>query len=97
MLLAVIVLKALAEVSLLALLAQGVLRLFAGASRDRNVIYQLFATVNKPVLRATRLLAPRFVADQHIGLLAFFVMAVIWFGLVLAKVHYYLEQGIRPS
>jgi ABC-type uncharacterized transport system permease subunit len=97
MLFLVTALKALAEVSLLALLAQGVLHLFAGAARDRNPIYGLFATVNRPVLRATRFVAPRFVADPHIGLLAFFLVLVLWFALVLAKVHYYLAQGVRPG
>ena len=93
MLLTVIILKALAEISLVALLAQGVLFLFAGAARERNLIYNLFATINRPVLRATRFAAPRFIADQHVGLLAFFLMAVVWFALLLAKVHFYLQQA----
>lgn len=93
MLLTVIILKALAEISLVALLAQGLLALFAGATRDRNLIYNLFATINRPVLRATRFAAPRFVADQHIGLLAFFLVGVMWFALLLAKVHFYLQQA----
>ncbi len=93
MLLLVIILKGLAEVLLLSLVAQGIMYVFAGATRERNVVYQIFATVNRPLWKVTRFLTPRFIVDPHVGFVSLFLLAVVWFVLVLAKVHYYLEAG----
>ena len=93
MLLAVTVLKGLAEVLLLSFFAQGVLHVFAGGTRDRNPVYQLFVVINKPVWKATRLATPRFIVDAHIGFVSFFLLGVAWFALLLAKVHFYLEAA----
>ncbi len=91
MLLLVIILKGLSEVLLLTFVSQGILYLFAGASRGQNVIYRLFQTVNQPVWKATRFITPRFIVDAHIGFVSFFLLAVAWLVLVLAKVNFYLE------
>ena len=93
MLLLVTVLKGLTEVLLLTFLAQGVLHLFAGGTRERNPIYQVFVLVNKPVWKATRLVTPRLIVDQHIAFVSFFLLAVLWFALLLAKIHYYLAAA----
>jgi len=79
------ILKAVLEVAGLALLGQGLLFLFAGAKRDRNVIYQAFVTVTRPVLRVTRFVTPRVVLDRHIGLVAFLLVALAWFFVLLEK------------
>jgi hypothetical protein len=91
MLLLVIILKALAEVGILSMLAQGLLHAL-GARPDNNFVYRVFATVNAPLFRATRFITPRFVVDQHIWMVTFFLLAVFWVALVLAKVHYVLER-----
>jgi hypothetical protein len=91
MLLAVIILKGVVEVVLFCHVAQGILFLFAGAMRDRNIVYKVFATVNKPVWKATRFITPRFIVDAHIGFVSFFFLSVFWAGLVLAKVYFYLQ------
>ena len=94
MLLAVIFLKALVEIALFALIAQGILWVFAGATRDRNVVYRIFATITRPIIRGTRAITPRFIVDAHVGLVSFFVLSVLWLALVIAKIHFYLElQG----
>ncbi len=95
MLFTVIVFKALVEVALLSMLAQGVLHLFAGARREDNLMYRLFAVVNRPVLRATRAITPRLIVDQHVGFVAFLLLMVVWVGLVAAKVHFFLAQAAR--
>ena len=82
----VIILKALAEVALFAFVGQGILYLFAGASRDRNFVYTTFKMLTSPVTKVTRFIAPRFVVDQHIGFLAFFLLMVVWVGLTVAKI-----------
>ena len=93
MLFVAVVLKALIEVALLALLGQGILYVFAGAGRNENLIYRMFATVTRPAMKAARFLTPRFVLDQHIGLVAFLLLAMLWVAAVFMKVHFFLEQG----
>ena len=82
----VIILKALAEVALFAFLGQGILYLFAGAKRESNFVYTTFKMLTSPATKFTRLIAPRFVVDQHIGFLAFFLLLVLWVGLTAAKI-----------
>ena len=87
MLQSVIILKALAEVALFAFVGQGILYLFAGANRERNFVYTTFKMLTSPVTKVTRLIAPRFIVDQHIGFLAFFLLLVLWAGLTIAKIN----------
>jgi hypothetical protein len=98
MLLAAIILKGVIEVALLVLLGQGILFVFAGAGRHENLFYRIFATVTQPIMRATRFVTPRFIVDQHIGLVAFFLLAILWLMALALKVHYFVEQaGVRPG
>ena len=97
MLLAAIILKALIEVVLIVMLGQGILFVLAGASRHQNLVYRMFATVTGPIMKATRVITPRFILDQHIGLVAFFVLSVLWVVAVALKVHFYIQAtGARP-
>ena len=86
MLQSVIILKALAEVAIFAFVGQGILYLFAGAKRESNFVYTTFKMLTSPVTKITRLIAPRFIVDQHIGFLAFFLLLVLWAGLTVAKI-----------
>jgi len=95
MLTVVVILKALAEIAGLALLGQGVLYVFAGAGREQNVFYQVLKTITAPILRATRFITPRFVADAHIGVAAFFLVAGLWLALTLLKVRLVLEMTAK--
>jgi hypothetical protein len=95
MLLLVTILKAIVEIALFALVAQAILFVFAGATRDRNIVYKAFATVTRPVWKATRFITPRLIVDAHVGFVSFFLLAVLWFVLLLAKVHYYL--ALNPA
>ena len=92
MLLLVVILKAIAEIVILSVLSQGLLHVL-GARSDNNFVYRLFATVNAPMYRATRLITPRFIVDPHIGFVTFFLLAAAWVALVLAKVHFVLKSG----
>jgi hypothetical protein len=96
MLLVVVILKAITEIVLLCLLSQGLLHAL-GARNDNNFVYRVFSTVNAPAFKATRFVTPRFVVDQHIGFVTFFLLAVAWIALVAAKVHYVLERGAVPT
>ena len=83
----VVILKALAEVALFAFIGQGILYLFAGAKRETNFVYTTFKLLTSPVTKFTRLIAPRFILDQHIGLLAFFLLIVLWVAVTIAKIN----------
>jgi hypothetical protein len=79
------VLRALVEVAMLALLGQGAVALLAGARRQTNPIYQLFAIVTRPVIAAVRWLTPRAVIDKHLPFVAFFILFWLWIFLAWAK------------
>jgi len=79
------VLKALVEVAALALLAQGVIGFLSGKAKDNNFVYRLFQVVTGPIYKAVRKITPKFIAEQHIGLVSFFVLFWIWIALIYAK------------
>jgi hypothetical protein len=95
-LLAAIIVKALVEMLLLVLLGQGLLYLLAGSGRHQNLIYRMFTAITAPVLKVVRFITPRFIVDQHVGLVAFFLLALLWFVALALKVQFVLEQAPRP-
>jgi len=82
----IVILKGLTEVAGVAFLGQGVLWVLAGSRRDQNIVYNLFKTVTSPITRATRSITPRVVIDAHIGLVAFFLLIVLWLVLTAFKI-----------
>lgn len=78
-------LRALAEVALLALLAQGLLGMLTGPRRDANAVYQLFCVITRPAIVAARWLFMRRVIDRHLPLAAFFLLFWLWIGLAYLK------------
>lgn len=86
----VVILKGLNEVALMALLGQAALFVLAGSRRETNVVYMLLKTVTSPIMKATRLLSPRFVVDAHIGFLAMFYLLLIEAILIVLKIRLYL-------
>jgi hypothetical protein len=97
MLTLIVILKALTEVAGLALLGQGVLFLLAGSGREQNVFYRTLKTITSPVVRFTRLITPRFVADRHIGMAAFFLVAGVWLALGIEKLQLCRETPSHPA
>jgi hypothetical protein len=96
MLTLIVILRTLAEVAGLALLGQGILFLLAGASREQNIFYRVLKTLTMPVWRAVRFVAPRFIVDRHIGFLAFLVLVVGWYLLVVYQAKQCLDQLGHP-
>jgi hypothetical protein len=88
----IVILKALTEVAGVAFLGQGVLWVIAGSKREQNLVYKLFRTITSPVTKVTRAITPRIVLDQHIGLVAFFLLMVLWLGLTVMKIKLFLEN-----
>lgn len=89
----IVILKALTEVAAVAFLGQGVLWVIAGAKRDQNVVYNLFKTLTSPFTRATRAVTPRIIVDAHIGLVAFFLLMVLWIVLTAIKIKMVLDHA----
>jgi hypothetical protein len=89
----IVILKALTEIAGVAFLGQGVLWVIAGAKRDQNFVYKLFKTLTSPVTRVTRAITPRVIIDAHIGLVAFFLLMVIWLVLTVLKIKIVLENA----
>jgi len=81
------VLRTLVEVAGFALLGQGLLALLAGKYREDNVFYRVLRIVTRPVVRAVRFIAPRFILDAHVPVLAFFLLFWLWIMLAFAKRH----------
>ncbi len=93
----IVILKALTEIAGVAFLGQGVLWVIAGAKRDQNFVYKLFKTLTSPVTRVTRAITPRVIIDAHIGLVAFFLLMVIWLALTVLKIKIVLENAPAAS
>jgi ABC-type uncharacterized transport system permease subunit len=89
----VIILKAIVEIAGLALFGQGLLFVLAGKYRHQNMFYTILKTITSPVFKATRFIAPRFIVDQHIGFLAFFLLMVLWLALTIAKIRMVLTAA----
>jgi hypothetical protein len=88
----IVILKALTEVVGVAMIGQGLLYMWAGAKRDQNLVYRIFKTVTSPAMKATRWIMPRVILDQHVGLVAFFFMVILWFGLTVMKIKIVIEN-----
>ena len=89
----ILILKALTEVAGVAFLGQGVLWVIAGAKRGENLVYKIFVTLTSPVTKVARFITPRIVLDQHIGLVAFLLISLIWVVLVVFKGSVCVELG----
>ena len=89
----IVILKALTEIAGVAMLGQGILWVIAGSRRQENAIYQLFRTLTSPVMKATRFITPRVILDQHLGLVAFFLLLVLWIVLTAVKIKMVLDAS----
>lgn len=82
----IVIFKGLVEVAGVAMFGQGVLWVLAGAKREQNLVYKLFKTLTRPVMKVVRWITPRIVLDQHLGLVAFFLLFVLWLVLTVLKI-----------
>lgn len=93
-LLIVSILRALVEVAGMSLLGQGAVALLSGKYREQNIFFKLFQIVTRPVIKATRAIAPRVILDAHVPFLAFFILFWLWIALALAKRHLCSLHGL---
>ena len=67
-------LRALLQIALMFLLGQGLLALLAGSRRHTNTVYKLFLLLTSPITNVVRKITPKKIVDQHVPLVAFFLL-----------------------
>lgn len=75
-------------IALLALLGQGVLYVLAGAKRETNLFYRLLQALSRPFTAPVRKLTPRRVADRHVPIVTFFLLAIAYLVVTLEKINH---------
>lgn len=91
----VLAIKLVAEIALCALLGQWILGKVCGPKPERNPFYGLLQILTRPWLLAARWLAPRrIVLEQHLPLLAFWLLLLIWGAASVVKIKLCLAQGL---
>lgn len=81
-------------IGLLAMLGQGLLFILAGQKRQGNLFYQLFQMANTPWFAVARWVSPARVAPEHHAYVAFFVLAVLYLAITLAKIEHCIGVGM---
>ena len=89
----VIMLKAINEVALIALISQGALYILAGAKRDSNFVYFILKTMTMPAMKFARLITPRIILDQHICWVTLFILLLAEALLIAAKISLHLQAA----
>jgi hypothetical protein len=82
-------------IPLLALAGQGALFVLAGAKRDKNFFYQLLQLLSKPFTAAVRRITPAKVADQHVPIVTFCLLLVVYFVVTFERIDMCLKQGLE--
>ncbi|WP_280151143.1 hypothetical protein [Piscinibacter sp. XHJ-5] len=95
MLLAILSVKLVAEIALMALAGRWLLGLLAGPHRQANIFYQLLDVLTRPFVRGMRAVTPSVVLDRHMPLAAFVVLSLVWLAATLAKIEVCLRIGVQ--
>ena len=82
-------------IPLLALAGQGALHVLAGPKRDTNFFYRLLQLLSKPFTVLMRRLTPARVADEHVPLVTFFVLVVVYFVVTFERIDLCLRLGVE--
>ncbi len=82
-------------IPLLALLGQGALYVLAGAKRDTNFFYRLLQLLSKPFTLLMRRLTPAKVADEHVPIVTFFILLVVYFVVTFERIDLCLQLGVE--
>jgi hypothetical protein len=87
-------------IPLFALAGQGataVLARMMGQPPERNFIYRLFQVVASPAVKPCRWITPKFIADRHLPLVAFSLLAVGYGWTMLAVANVCIAAGLPIS
>jgi hypothetical protein len=95
MLSALVIVKLVAEIALMALLGRWVLGLLAGQKREQNLFYQILDIMARPFVWSARRIAPRMILDRHVPLVAFCLVGFTWLGVTLWRIQICVEMGVH--
>lgn len=95
MLTALVLVKLVAEIALMALIGRWVLGLLAGQKRDSNLFYQLLDMAVRPFVWSARRISPRVVLDRHVPLVAFCLLAFTWLVVTVWRIQLCVEIGVH--
>lgn len=95
MLTALVLVKLIAEIALMALIGRWVLGLLAGQKRDSNLFYQLLDMAVRPFVWSARWISPRVVLDRHVPLVAFCLLAFTWLVVTVWRIQLCVEIGVH--
>lgn len=93
-------LQLLIAIPLLALAGQGatsVLARMMGQPPQQNFVYRLFQIVASPVVKPCRWIAPRFIADRHLPVVAFSLLLVAYGWLMIEIADTCVRQGLAVA
>jgi hypothetical protein len=89
------VLQLVIYIALIALAGQGVLYVLAGARRHENFFYRTLQVVSKPFTVPMRKLTPRLVADEHVPVVTFLLLLVIYVVVTIEKISLCIASGME--
>jgi cytochrome b561 len=75
-------------IALLALLGQGLLYVLAGSKRETNIFYTLLRVLSKPFTSVVRRITPAKVADQHVPIVTFGLLLIVYAVVTFEKINY---------
>jgi len=81
-------------IALLALAGQGLLYLLAGARRESNPFYRVLRVIAKPFTAPVRALTPARVADRHVPVLSFALLALAYVVVTIEKIRWCVAAGM---
>ncbi len=65
------------------LLGQGLVYLMSFGRHEENAVYRFFRFLTSPIVKPSRAVTPKQVADRHVPVVAFFLLFWIWLALAL--------------
>ena len=88
------IVKGLVEFAGLLLVGQGLVFLLSFGRQEANPIYRFLRLLTSPVVRPVRFVTPRFVLDQHVPAVSFFLLFWLWVVLKFYQVVLAHEAGL---
>lgn len=95
MLTALTLLQLVLYIALLAMLGQGVLYLLAGPRRETNFFYRALEIVSRPFTRVVRKLTPALVADRHVPVVTFLLLAIVYAVVTFERMDLCVRIGVE--
>lgn len=87
-------LKLFAEIALVAFAGRFLTGMLAGASRERNPVWMLFALATDPLVNALRRVTPAALPDHRLPMATVLLLCALWLAATGARIALCLDLGI---